>query len=353
MRILVTGASSLLGRAVAQRLAARGDDVTVFQRRPSGLPVREVLGDVADRQAVQAAATGTETVIHAAAKVAIVGPWSEFLETNVTGTANMLAAARMADVSRFVYVSSPSVAHVGASLVGAPAGPADPDATRGNYARSKAAAELLALRRSAPGFPVVAVRPHVVWGPGDTQLVGRIVARAQRHRLAIIGSGAALIDTTYIDNAADAIVATADHANALGGRVLVVSNGQPRPVRELLCRITSAAGLDPPRLHVGVVTARAAGAILERAWQMAGRDDDPPLTRFLAEQLSTAHWFDQRETQRSLEWRPAVDLDEGFRRLEAWFRASDTAREAWRTVPLPWPGGRPTSRRNGVMGSRR
>ena len=354
MRVLVTGATSLLGRVVTRRLLARGDDVTVFQRHPSGLRVREVLGDVADRQAVQVAVIGAETVIHAAAKVAVVGRWAEFQKTNITGTANLLDAARMADVGRFVYVSSPSVAHTGASLVGAPAGPADPDATRGHYARSKAAAELLALRTASPGFPVVAVRPHVVWGPGDTQLVGRIVARAQQHRLAVIGSGAALIDTTYIDNAADAIVATADHATALGGRALVVSNGQPRPVRELLCRITSAAGLDPPRLHVGALTARAAGTLLERAWQLARRDDDPPLTRFLAEQLSTAHWFDQRETQRSLEWRPAVDLDEGFRRLESWFQASDARRETRHTAPLAWPVRRPTSRRrHSVMGGRR
>jgi nucleoside-diphosphate-sugar epimerase len=322
MKILVTGATSLLGRGVVQRLEARGDDVTVFQRHPSGIGVREVLGDIADRHAVQAAVARAEVVIHAAAKVAVVGRWSEFQETNVSGTANVIDAARTAHVRRFVYVSSPSVAHAGTSLVGSPAGPPDPGAARNSYARSKAAAELLALGASTPGFPVVAVRPHVVWGPGDTQLIGRIVRRAKQHRLALIGSGAALIDTTYIDNAADAIVATADHAGGLGGRALVVSNGQPRPVRELLSRITSAAGLKPPQLRVPAALARAAGTVLERAWQVPLRGDDPPLTRFLAEQLSTAHWFDQRETRRALEWRPAVDLDEGFTRLESWFRAA-------------------------------
>ena len=131
-----------------------------------------------------------------------------------------------------------------------PRGPADPDLARGNYSRSKAAAERLALDADTGGFSVVAVRPHLVWGPGDTQLIGRIVSRARQGRLAVIGSGAALIDTTYIDNAADAIVAASDRAGELGGRALVVSNGQPRPVRELLNRIASAAGLEPPRLRV-------------------------------------------------------------------------------------------------------
>jgi 2-alkyl-3-oxoalkanoate reductase len=321
VKVLVSGSTSLLGGAVASRLQARGDDVTVFQRRPSGLGVREVLGDVADRRAVEVAIAGADVVIHAAAKVAVVGPWAEFEETNVTGTAHMLDAARVANVDRFVYVSSPSVAHAGRPLVGVPAAPADPDLARGNYSRSKAAAERLALAAGTDSFSVVAVRPHLVWGPGDTQLVGRIVSRARDGRLAVVGSGAALIDTTYVDNAADAIVAAADRARRLSGRAFVVSNGEPRPVRELLNAIAWAAGCAPPRLRVPARLARAAGAVLERVWAGLGREDDPPITRFLAEQLSTAHWFDQRETRNALEWQPAVGLDEGFARLKAWFGA--------------------------------
>ncbi len=132
----------------------------------------------------------------------------------------------------------------------------------------------------------------------------------------MIGSGAALIDTTYVDNAADAIVAAADHAGELGGRALVVSNGQPRPVRELLDRIVTAAGLAPPRLRVPVAVARAAGTVLERAWDRLHREDDPPITSFLAEQLSTAHWFDQRETRRALGWQPAGGPRRGLRPID-------------------------------------
>jgi nucleoside-diphosphate-sugar epimerase len=222
-------------------------------------------------------------------------------------------------------VSSPSVAHAGHSLVGEPATRADPERARGHYSRSKARAELDALAAHTDGFSVVAVRPHLVWGPGDEQLIGRIVERARQGRLAIIGSGAALIDTTYLDNAADAIVAAADRADRLGGRAFVVSNGQPRPVRELLDGIAMAAGLPAPRLKVPAAVAKAAGSVIERVWPRLGRDDDPPITSFLAEQLSTAHWFDQRETQRALEWQPAVGLDEGFARLATWFATGPDA----------------------------
>ncbi len=322
MRVLVTGGTSLLGAAVARRLRDRGDAVTVFQRRPSGLGIREHLGDVADPAAVTEAVAGAEAVVHLAARVAATGSWDEFVRTNVDGTRTVVEAAQAAGVGRFVYVSSPSVAHAGASLVGAGAGPAEPSTARGHYARSKAAAELLALAASRPSMPVVAIRPHLVWGPGDTQLVGRIVARARAGRLAIVGSGAALIDTTYLDNAADALVAAVDRAPQLGGRALVVSNGEPRPVRELLTRITAAAGLPPPRVHVPTPVAVAGGQVVERWWERRRREDDPPMTSFLAEQLATAHWFDQRETRRALHWEPVVTLDEGFRRLREWFPES-------------------------------
>lgn len=323
MKVLVTGSTSLLGAAVAHRLHDRGDEVTVFQRRPSGLELDEVLGDVADPAAVAGAVAGCEAVIHLAARVGVTGPWSAFEQANVRGTANVVAAAAAAGVRRVVHVSSPSVAHAGTSLVGAAAGPALPAAVRGNYARSKAAAELTALRAGTAGFPVVVVRPHLVWGPGDTQLVGRIVARARARRLVIVGTGAALVDTTYVDNAADALVAAADRAPALGGRVFVVSNAQPRPVAELLSRIATAAGLPAPRLQVPAAVAEAGGRLVEQWWDRRDRRNDPPMTSFLAEQLATAHWFDQRETQRALGWKPRVSLDEGFARLRAWFGATE------------------------------
>ena len=182
---------------------------------------------------------------------------------------------------------------------------------------------MAALAGNSPTMSVVAIRPHLVWGPGDTQLVGRIVSRARDGRLAVVGSGMALIDTTYVDNAADALLAALDRAPALGGTSLVVTNGQPRPVRELLNRMASAAGLPPSRLKVPYRVARAAGSVVERIWEQREREDDPPMTGVLAEQLGTAHWFDQRETRRALQWEPAVGLDEGFQRLQAWFAAQE------------------------------
>lgn len=315
MKVLVTGATSLLGRTTVTRLLERGDTVTTLQRGSSGLDTAEVNGSITDATIVERAVHGQDAVVHLAAKVDMVGAWEEFVEINVEGTSSVLAAARSAGVSRFVQVSSPSVAHSGDPLVGAAAGPADPDTTRGNYATSKAMAEQLALAASDEAMAVVAIRPHLVIGPGDTQLVERIIDRARHGRMPLIGSGLALIDTTWVDNAADALVAAVDRAPSLGGRALVVTNGEPRTVHELIARITDAAGIDWSPRSVPRRVAIAGGALVDQIWERTERDGDPPMTAFGAEQLSTAHWFDQRETHEALGWTPKVTLAAGFEQL--------------------------------------
>ncbi len=327
MKVLVTGASGLLGGGVATTLAARGDDVTVLQRRPSGLDVREVLGNITDPRAVARAVEGCDAVVHLAAKVNVTGEWAEYESINVEGTRTVLEAARGARVSRMVFVSSPSVAHAGSSLVGVGAGAAAPERARGHYARSKAMAEQLALASDARDeFAVVAIRPHLVWGPGDTQLVERIGRRARAGRLPIIGSGAPLVDTIYIDNAVDAMIAALDQCEEVRGQSFVVTNGEPRPIGEILRTWALATGANAPSRHVPAAVARLAGSAVDAVTslrQRLGHDlsTDPPLTRFLAEQLSTAHWFDQRETRAALRWSPDISLDDGFSRLAAWYAA--------------------------------
>jgi len=214
-------------------------------------------------------------------------------------------------------VSSPSVAHTGRSIMGDGAAPAEPLRARGEYARTKAAAELLALAADAPGFAVTAVRPHLVWGPGDPQLVARVQDRARRGRLPIVGTGAALVDTCYIDDAVDGILAALDRIDVAHGNAYVLTSGEPRPIGELFAAFCVAAGVAPPSRHVPTPLASAAGAVAELVWRIRPGEDEPPMTRFLAEQLSTAHWFDQRRTRRDLDWRPAVGVSRGLTRLAA------------------------------------
>ncbi len=344
VKVLVTGASGLLGREVARLLVRQGHAVTTFQRRPSGVVgAADLSGSVTDQDAVRRAVAGADGVIHLAAKVSFTGRAAEFDEVNVEGTRRLLRAAREAGVRDLVFVSSPSVANSGTAIAGLGAEPADPVRAHGDYSRTKAEAELLALAADSHDFRVAAVRPHIVWGPGDTQLVERVLDRASRGRLPLLDAGAALIDTTYVDNAAAAIVAALHRMEHIHGRALVVSNGEPRPVGELLAGICAAASVPAPSWTAPGSLARAAGSVIEKVWSRSGRAGEPPMTRFLAEQLSTAHWFDQRETRELLDWTPAVSLDEGLARLaEHYARTPPTSGRCG-----AWAGRRGRYRRNG------
>jgi nucleoside-diphosphate-sugar epimerase len=314
--VLVTGASGFLGRAVAAELVARGHSVRTLQRRASGVDgVTDILGSVTDPVRIARAVDGATAVVHLAAKVSLTGASQEFRAVNVEGTRSLLDAAERAGVARFVYVSSPSVAYGGSALAGVGAEPASPRHAQGDYARTKAEAELLALARDSLAMQVVAIRPHLVWGPGDEQLVQRIVERARRGRLPLLNGGTALIDTTYVENAATGIAAALDRLDDAHGKAYVLTNGEPRPVGELLAGICLAAGVRPPRWSIPAGLGLAAGAAIERVWAVLPTRDEPPMTRFLAQQLSTAHWFDQRETRRALDWSPSVSIDEGLNRL--------------------------------------
>ncbi|MEI8405410.1 MAG: NAD-dependent epimerase/dehydratase family protein [Actinomycetes bacterium] len=314
-RVLVTGATSLLGGAVAQALAERGDEVTCLQRHSSGLGLTEVLADIRDAEAVRHAAQGHDAIVHLAALVAPNPRWADAVAINVGGTRHVLDAAQ--DCGRLLHVSSPSVAFADHASIGARA-EAPTYAGRDAYAATKALAEQLVLVPS--DVATVVLRPHLVWGPGDTQLVGRIVDRARQGRLVLPDHGRPLVATTFLDDAVSAIIAgldrTGDDPDAWG-RPLVVTGNDPRPLVELVGGILAAAGVSTTLRSIPAPLAGLAGRLIGRLWT----GEEPPLTYFAARQLSVAHWYDLAETRRLLRWSPEVTVDVGLDRLADWYRS--------------------------------
>ena len=329
MRVLVTGGGGFLGGAVVDALLARGDDVASVARsdhphlRDRG--VTTFRGDLADPGVAACAVAGADVVVHAAARAGIAGTDAQFRRSNVDATRALLAACRAAGVRRFVFTSTPSVVHTGGDIAGGDE--SMPYATRFDaaYPRTKAEAERLVLAADSADLATVALRPHLVWGPGDTQLVPRILARARAGRLRLVGDGRAVIDTTYVDDAADAHLAAVDAIGpgaACAGRAYFVTSGDPRPVHELVDGILAAGGLPPEHRTVPRAVAVGAGAVVETVWGLLGRvpalpfdPGEPPMTRFLARQLATDHWFDISAARRDLDWSPRTSLDDGFARL--------------------------------------
>lgn len=334
MRALVTGGGGFLGGAIVRRLIERGDAVVSLSRGDHlwlrEIGVETVRADVADADAVSRAARGCDLVFHVAAKAALWGPVEEFRRANVAGTANVVAACRTHGIGRLVFTSSPSVVGSGADLEGVDESVPYPDRHESTYSATKAEAEKLVLAANDDRLATVAIRPHLVWGPGDNHLLPRIVARARSGRLRRIGTRPCPVDTTYIDNAADAHLLAADRlepGSAIAGKAYFLSQGEPIPLWEMINRMLAAAGEPPVERSIPPALAWFAGAVCETAYAALGRTDEPPMTRFLAHQLSTAHWFDIGAARRDLGYVPTVSTEEGLRRLATWIadRGQDLA----------------------------
>ena len=332
MNVLVTGGGGFLGQAICRLLVARGYEVASFNRGAypelDVLGVRQVRGDLADAQAVHEAARGMDAIFHVAAKAGAWGSYESYRLANVAGTDNVLAACRAHGIGRLVYTSTPSVTHRATHPV---AGGNETDTPYGEhfkaaYPITKTIAEKAVLAANDATLATVALRPRLIWGPGDNQLLPRLVERARAGRLRFVGDGGNLIDSTYIDNAAQAHVDAFDHL-AVGapcaGKAYFISNGEPKTARETVNALLAAVGAPQVNGTIPFALAYAIGAAMEVAWKLLPLRGEPVMTRFLAEQLSTTHWYDISAAKRDFGYEPRINFEQGLWRLK---RAWDTRR---------------------------
>ena len=243
MRVLLTGGGGFLGGATARALRERGHEVRSFSRGAypalEALGVTHVRGELARADDVIRAAEGCEAVVHSAAKAGVWGDYPEYWRANVEGTRSVLAACRAHGIRRLVHVSTPAVVHAGGDILGGDGSLPYVARFWTHYQETKTWAEREALAARGPDLAVVALRPHLIWGPGDPHMTPRILSRIRRGRIALPGPGDNLIDTLYVDNGAEAL-ARALEALEPGaphdGRAYFITNGEPRPVRDMARR---------------------------------------------------------------------------------------------------------------------
>jgi 2-alkyl-3-oxoalkanoate reductase len=330
--VLVTGGGGFLGTAIIKLVRERGLAVRSLARRfyphLQPLGVEQIQGDVAEPRVVATAVEGCQTVFHTAAKAGIWGPARDYERINVLGTRNVIEACRARGSARIIYTSSPSVVFNGMDMEGADESVPYSRRFEAAYPRTKALAEQLVLAANGSTLATLSLRPHLIWGPGDNNLLPRIIARARRGKLRRIGRRDPLIDPVYIDNAASAHLLAAERlapGSPIAGRVYFVTQGETIPLWDMINHFLSAAGLAPVRRSVARPLAVAAAGLLELGYLVTARTEEPPMTRFLARQLSTTHWFNIDAARRDLGYQPVVSISEGLRRLEAWLSTTEVA----------------------------
>lgn len=324
MKALVTGGGGFLGRYIVEKLIARGDLVTSMSRsdRPElrEIGAKTIMADISDKAVVVSALEGMDAVFHTASRVGIWGARDEFYKTNVAGTRNIIEACVKNGVGRLIYTSSPSVVFDGADHEGIDETYPYPSNYLAFYPETKAIAEREVLAASGNGnLATCSLRPHLVWGPRDMNLIPRLIERAKSGRLKVVGDGSNMIDTVYVDNAADAHILAVDRLSAPGspvaGSAYFISQGEPVNCWRWINDILSRFGLPPVTRRISFKAAYATGSIMEMAYKAFNIGSEPPMTRFLALQLAKSHYFNIDKARKELGYQPAISMEEGMERL--------------------------------------
>ena len=345
----VTGAGGFLGKAICLRLLAAGIKVTGFARghypELEALGVVMLQGDLVNKDLLQQAMQGCDIVFHVASKAGVWGDRDSYFCPNVKGAANVIAACKALKIEKLVYTSTPSVTFAGQDESGIDE--STPYATRflNHYAHSKAIAEKMMLDANQVGdmplenpdvtqvssqvttqatapyaLKTVALRPHLIWGPGDPHLVPRVLSRGRLGKLKLVGREDKLVDTIYIDNAAYAHVLAALELCQVKpkcqGKAYFLSNDEPITMAEMINLILACDALPPVTKRVPQSVAYVAGAVLESVHYLLKKQEEPMMTRFVARQLSCSHYFDISAAKRDLGYRALVSINQGMARLK-------------------------------------
>lgn len=330
-RVLVTGGGGFIGKALVRELVRRGADVSVVGRNSypelAALGVHCHRGDIRDPDFLERVLAGRDTVFHVAAKAGIWGPRHEYYSINLTGTANVIAACLKNKVRHLVYTSTPSVVFKGANLEGVDE--TAPYAVKPlcHYAASKILAEKEVLRAHCRDLSTIAIRPHLVWGPGDHHLVPRLLERGKSKALKIIGTGENRVDIAYIDNVVHAHILAADNLKSSGsgaGQAFFIGQEEPVNLWQWINDLFARMHIPPVTRKVPFSVAYLAGWALENWYTLLHSREEPKMTRFVAQQLAKSHWFRHEKARKLLGYRQQVSTATGMDRLAGWL---DTPRD--------------------------
>ncbi|WP_354624491.1 2-alkyl-3-oxoalkanoate reductase [Psychromonas sp. MME2] len=323
-RVFVTGAGGFLGKALCRFLRSADIQVVGFARgdypelRAMGIEL--IQGDICDEMALLDAMQDCDLVFHVASKAGVWGSKDSYFLPNVQGTENIIAACLAHNIKQLVYTSTPSVTFSGVDEEGIDESAPYAAQFLNFYGLSKAIAEQKILQANHENLKTTALRPHLIWGPGDPHLTPRVLQRAEAGKLKLVGKTDKLVDTIYIDNAVYghllAAVELCANASRCTGKAYFLSNDEPILMADMLNKILACKELPAVSKRVSTQLAYSVGTLLEWIYIALRKQQEPIMTRFVARQLSTSHYFDISAAKSDLGYEALISIDEGMEKLK-------------------------------------
>ncbi len=313
-KVLVTGGGGFLGQAIIRQLLSKHNlTLSHFSRQYypelEKLGVKSFRGDLRQQEDISKAIQGQDVVFHTAALAGIWGRPKDFEEINYQGTLNVLDACHSSGVKTLIYTSTPSVVFGKESLEGVDESQPYPEKYLCDYARTKAMAEQAVLKVGREtSLKTIALRPHLIYGPGDRHLTPKLLERARSGKLRQVGEGENLVDVIHVENAAHAHLCAwqaLGKNSDLSGNTYFVADEKPVKLWSFVHKILAEHGMKKPLKKINATLAYQLGFLAEKIYQLFSRyEQDPPMTRFLALQLSCSHYFSHQKAKKELGYLP-------------------------------------------------
>lgn len=318
MKILITGGGGFLGTAIVRLLINEGHACRCVARNDyphlRAMGAKQICGDLSDMQIADQAVEGCEAIFHVAAKAGVWGKHEDYFQANVIATKNILKAAEKYSVKYLIYTSTPSVTFNGSDIENGAQSLPYAENFLTSYARTKAEAEKMVLAH--PFGKTIALRPHLIYGPGDPHLLPRLIEKHRRGKIKRVGDGKNKVDLTYVDNAASAHIqalhAFRDGNDLAHAKAYFISDDSPVNIWDFLNRSLKALGYTSIDSSISHKTARRVGALLETFHTYFRPQIEPRMTRFVADNLATSHWYDMAPAQKDFGYLPIVSQEDAF-----------------------------------------